>query len=316
VDGSNNPTSTVNLSNFSDDIPITSSLTVSNAAGNTFTASGNTVTLDQDATEVAHVTVNGGTTLIQTSNASAVAFGISGLASDDSGTLTFSDGLGDTVTVTITNGVVVAGANNTATTVNLSTFKDDATITSSLSVNDPAGNTFTASGNTVTIERHDSVTITGAPAVGQTVIAAVNDVDDSSTSGISYQWNLDGVAISGATSATFAITSAEVGHALTVTVTDDGETYTSAAVTAVSTQRFWKNDGVAGTKDWQNVQGAWDAPSNTVPTSNDDVLFSTANKTAYTVTISTSGINADVAHSLTLIDSMRQWDQTTSFPHR
>jgi hypothetical protein len=134
VDGSNTPT-TVNLSSFKDDATITSSLSLSDPAGNTFSASGNTVTLDQDATEQAglSVSVNGGTALIQTSTASAVAFSISGLASDDSGTLTFSDGLGDTVTVTITNGVVVAGANNTPTTVNLSSFKDDATITSSLS---------------------------------------------------------------------------------------------------------------------------------------------------------------------------------------
>jgi hypothetical protein len=186
------------------------------------------------------------------------------------------------------------------------TYAEEGTYTTTVTVKDNvdvAGTSSTTITGTATITAIDSVTITGAPAVGQTVIATVHDVDDNSTSGFSYQWNLDGVAISGATSATFAITSADVGHALTVTVTEGGETFTSAAVTAVSTQRSWKNDGVAGTKDWQNVQGAWNAPSNTVPNANDDVFFSTANSKPYTVTISTSGVNTDVAHSLTLLDS-------------
>jgi hypothetical protein len=37
------------------------------------------------------MTVNGGTLLVQTTNASHVIFTITGLASDDNGTLTFSD---------------------------------------------------------------------------------------------------------------------------------------------------------------------------------------------------------------------------------
>jgi hypothetical protein len=72
----------------------------------------------------------------------------------------------------------------------------------------------------------------------------------------------------------------------------------------VSSQRTWKHDGSSGTKDWNNVQGAWNQSSNTLPTSNDDVLFATGGSGTYTVTISTSGVNKDVAHSLTLLDSV------------
>ena len=110
------------------------------------------MTLDQDAGEQPTVSVNGGTTLAQTADVHGVAFSVSGLATDDSGTLTFSDGT-NSVTVTITDGVVVAGDHNTTTTVDLSSLSDDTSITSSLSLSDPAGNSFSASGNAVTLDQ-------------------------------------------------------------------------------------------------------------------------------------------------------------------
>ena len=74
-----------------------------------------------------------------------MAFTISGLASDDSGTLTFSDQAGHAVVVTIVNGQAIS-------TVNLSSLSDG-TITSSLAVSDTAGNQFSASGNAVPLEQ-------------------------------------------------------------------------------------------------------------------------------------------------------------------
>ena len=153
VAGENNTTTTVNLSTLSDDTSITSSLSVSDAAGNSFSATGNAVTLDQDLSEHPSVLVdNGSTTPIGRGGASAVALAISGLAADDNGTLTFSDGT-HSVTVTIAHGQVVAGENNTTTTVNLSTLSDDTSITSSLSVSDAAGSSFSATGNAVTLDQ-------------------------------------------------------------------------------------------------------------------------------------------------------------------
>ena len=111
------------------------------------------MTLDQDLSEHPSVLVdNGLTTPIGKAGASAVALAVSGLGADDNGTLTFSDG-SHSVTVTITNGQVAAGANNTTTTVNLSALADDTSITSSLSVSDAAGNAFSASGNAVTVDQ-------------------------------------------------------------------------------------------------------------------------------------------------------------------
>ena len=180
VAGAHNTATTVDLSARSDDASISSTLALNNdAAGNSFTAvSGNAVTLDQDTGEQAAlgVTVNGGTALVQTSDVHAVAFSVAGLESDDNGTLTFSDGVHPTVTVTIANGAVVAGAHNTATTVDLSALSDDASISSTLALNnDAAGNSFTAvSGNAVTLDQDTGeqaalgVTVNGGTALVQT----------------------------------------------------------------------------------------------------------------------------------------------------
>jgi T5SS/PEP-CTERM-associated repeat protein len=153
VTGTNNTLTTVNLSSLADDTSITSSLSLTDTADNSFTASGNVVTLDQDIGEQAGLSVvvdGGSTTPIGSAGASVVPFTVSGLASDDSGTLTFSDGT-HSVVVTITDGAAVTGTDNTLTTVNLSSLADDTSITSSLSLTDTADNSFTASGNVVTV---------------------------------------------------------------------------------------------------------------------------------------------------------------------
>jgi hypothetical protein len=136
-----------------DDVPITSSLSASDAAGNQFSPIGNPVTLDRDSTEKPIVMVNNGSaTAIGLAGAAAVPFAVSGLSVDDNGTLTFSDG-SKAVTVTITGGAAVAGAHNTTTTVDLSGLADDVPITSSLSASDAAGNPFSPNGNPVTLDR-------------------------------------------------------------------------------------------------------------------------------------------------------------------
>ena len=123
------------------------------AGGNPATAS-QTVTVDQDLSEHPSVLVdNGSTTPIGKAGALAVALAVGGLAVDDNGTLTFSDG-SHSVTVMITNGQVVDSQGHPLSTVNLAAagFSGDVTISSSLSVSDAAGNHFSATGNTVTLD--------------------------------------------------------------------------------------------------------------------------------------------------------------------
>ena len=175
VDSQGHPLSTVNLSSLSDGT-ITSLLTVSDTAGNQFSASGNTVPLEQKLGEHPSVLVNGGSpTPIGAAGAGQVAFTISGLASDDSGTLTFSDQAGHAVVVAIANGQAVDSQGHPLSTVNLSSLSDG-TITSSLTVSDPAGNQFSASGNTVPLDQdlgeHPSVLVNGGSRrrLGQRVL--------------------------------------------------------------------------------------------------------------------------------------------------
>jgi Ca2+-binding RTX toxin-like protein len=84
-----------------------------------------------------------------------------------------------------------------------------------------------------------SVTIAGTAKQGQTLTAGntLADVDGLGT--IGYQWKAAGVAISGATTSTFVLTSAQVGKAITVTARyTDGkgtaESVTSSATPAVA----------------------------------------------------------------------------------
>jgi hypothetical protein len=82
--------------------------------------------------------------------------------------------------------------------------------------------------------------ITGTPTEGQTLTAGTSGITDADGLGaFSYQWLADAVAISGATSATYTLTQAEVGDSITVTVSfTDGagnaESTTSAAVGPVA----------------------------------------------------------------------------------
>src|SRR5262249_51500334 len=132
VDSQGHPISTVNLSSLSDGT-ITSSLAVSDPAGNQFSASGNAVPLDQDLGE--HPTVAFADANIGKANAGAEHFTVGGLAPDDTAVITFTDHLGVSKTATVTT--------NGTFTVDLSTLSDG-TITASMTVSDPAGNTFSA----------------------------------------------------------------------------------------------------------------------------------------------------------------------------
>lgn len=83
------------------------------------------------------------------------------------------------------------------------------------------------------------VTITGAPAQGQTLTAANTLADADGLGAISYQWNANGSAISGATGSTYTLTQAEVGKTISVTASyTDGqgaaESKTSAATDVVA----------------------------------------------------------------------------------
>ena len=104
---------------------------------------------------------------------------------------------------------------------------------------DWAGKTVTVQLRTPNNAATGAPTISGTAQVGETLTAATSGIADTDGLGtFSYQWKADGADISGATLATYTLTSNEQGKMITVTVsfTDDAsnaETLTSAATAVV-----------------------------------------------------------------------------------
>lgn len=117
---------------------------------------------------------------------------------------------------------------------------------------------------TVAPQNVSSPVISGTPQVGQTLSASNGSWTNSPTS-YAYQWNRAGTPITGATSAIYVPISADVGNALSITVTATNSagsaTSTSAATSAISaaapvlatltpSKATFTTDAPAGTVIW------------------------------------------------------------------
>ncbi|MCP3429357.1 VCBS domain-containing protein [Opacimonas viscosa] len=83
-----------------------------------------------------------------------------------------------------------------------------------------------------------SVAISGTPVAGETLTATVSDADGVDTSNIAYQWLVNNVPLTAATSSTFTLTTAQRGNVMRVAVTyidnaGNRESTTSGNTTAV-----------------------------------------------------------------------------------
>jgi autotransporter-associated beta strand protein/probable HAF family extracellular repeat protein len=137
------------LSGLSDGESVSVVATATDPAGNTATSAPFSFTVETDAGEQAALKLTVATTAISAATAPLVSFSVTGLESEDTGTVTFTDANHKTIVVNV-NG------SQTSYTANLSSLADG-TITSSLAVNvDTAGNTFTAvPGTDVTLTQLD-----------------------------------------------------------------------------------------------------------------------------------------------------------------
>ena len=92
-------------------------------------------------------------------------------------------------------------------------------------------------------DRHDALggatthsAISGTAAEDQTLTAEPSAISDEDGLGaFSYQWSRDGIEVSGATSSTYTLTQADVGSAITVTVTYTDLQSTAESSTSVAT---------------------------------------------------------------------------------
>ncbi len=144
-------------------------------------------------------------------------------------------------------------------------------------------------------------TIGGTPEVGQE-LTATSGTWDPAPSSVTYQWRADGTAISGATGERYTLTTAEVGKAITVTVTahaagfDDLDA-TSAATAAVAKGTFASVAApvISGTptvgRQLSSTTGTWD-PTPTSVTYQwlaDGTAISGATGATYTLTAAEAG---------------------------
>ncbi len=215
----NNPVSAVNLSGLTEGT-ITATLSVTDTAGNSETVTNSSVTLDKDLGEQAALKLAVNNTHVGKITASAVSFTIAGLDTEDTGTVTFTDGNNHKVTVPVTGATGSYSANISPLT--------DGTITSSLQVNtDAAGNSFTAvSGANIALNQSaapdSSIAITSGlsnndPTAGTTLQASVSfTAGNSATSPITYNWFVNGSQAQSGSSSSFTPTEADVGAAITV----------------------------------------------------------------------------------------------------
>jgi len=144
--------------------------------------------------------------------------------------------------------------------------------------------------------------IQGAPKVGVALTVVPGTWDDGAT--LAYQWLADGVAISGATGATYSPTANTVGSTITVTVTGTKTAYAPLSTTSTATAKVASGSLVAtpvptitGTvqvgKVVKAATGTWDAGTSLrIQWLRDGKAIAGANGGSYTVAA------ADLAHAL------------------
>ena len=116
------------------------------------------------------------------------------------------------------DGVPVSGA--TSSSFTLAEAQVGKAISVALTYTDGAGNTESktsaSTSRVANVDDEGSVTVSGALEQGATLTATVADPDGITPDSVTYQWYAGGVPIAGATGATFTLTQAEVGQAITV----------------------------------------------------------------------------------------------------
>jgi hypothetical protein len=121
---------------------ITSSLVITDAAGNTVTRTGSTFTLDTSADTGTAASLVQPDSVVGSTEITAVSFTVAELDSDATGVVTFTDGTTD---------LTFAVAADGSSTVDLSALSGG-TINSTLAITDAAGNVVTKVGNSFTYD--------------------------------------------------------------------------------------------------------------------------------------------------------------------
>lgn len=165
---------------------------------------------------------------------------------------------GDEITATVTGTFADSqvGDNNTVTLGTLETSgADKAWYTVTCTQTSVTGSiTPAALGGAVTIDT------TGGVTPGRTLTATYTKASETSDETVSYQWNRDGAAISGATETTYTITAEDEGQQITVTATASDANHTGSVTSQAVTAG---NRPVVGITGVTAQNGIYDGQSHT-----------------------------------------------------
>ena len=154
-------------------------------------------------------------------------------------TLVDADGLGAITYQWKANGTAIIGANGLSYTLTQAEVGKAITVTATYT--DVQGtveqmmSSVTPQVANVNDAPTGSVSITGTATQGQTLTAANTLADADGMGSITYQWNANGTAISGANGLSYTLTQAEVGKAITVTASYTDEQGTAESKTSSTT---------------------------------------------------------------------------------
>ena len=269
--------------------------------------------VDVTLTTAPTLAVNGSADTVNAAGESSVAFAVTGLATGDAGTVTFTDSLGDTVAVAVTAG-------QTAYTADLSGLADG-TITSSLTL---AGQGYGATGNAVALH----ATLPSAPgalvdttAVGGVVNAVANTAAQALTgTGAAgdtvtvYDGSTALATVTVAGDGTWSYTLgalSEGSHSLTATQTDSfGNTGAASAALALTVDTVAPTVAITATGGLTNQPGQ--TVSGTVDSADSGTTVTVYDGTTVlgTATVASDGswstavtLTGDGAHTLVATDT-------------
>ena len=100
-----------------------------------------------------------------------------------------------------------------------------------------------------------SVSISGTPVAGETLTASVSDADGVDTSNVAYQWLVNNVPLSSATSSSFTLTTAQRGAIMRVAVTYIDNAGNRESTTSANTTEVLANIPGAVTLEGTTVEG-------------------------------------------------------------
>ncbi len=235
------------------------------------------------------------------------------------------------------DGVEIAGATGTSYTPTIAQIGQVLTYEVTSTRTGYAPVTKTSAGKTVvglaqTLQ--PTPTITGTPKVGVELTAVPGTWDDGTT--LSYQWLVDGTAVTGATSPTYTPGVEQVGKKVTVTVTSTKADYETASTTSDPTDTVAKGDlvdtpvpTITGTPkvgvELTAVPGTWDDGTElTYQWFTDGDAVEGATGTTYTpgagklgaaVTVEVTGTKAgyeDVTKTSAATDAVAKGDQVST----